>query len=264
MPTRAVKTRSCKIEKKLPRLTVFGINAVTEALAAGRAVRLFAGTRRDARMTLLLERARAQRVPVERIDTAALDAMTAGGAHQQIAAEVRPSVEVTLAQIVAAAAPGPPLVLVLDGIEDPQNLGTIVRTADAAGVHGVIRQSRHAAPLAGAAAKASAGAVHHVPLATVVNIARAVDALKDAGVWTVGLAGDADRPYDEIDYRLPTAIVLGAEGDGLRRLVRERCDWVVSIPMHGRVASLNVGAAAAVVLYEAVRQRRRASSTGQK
>ena len=117
-----------------------------------------------------------------------------------------------------------PLLVVLDGIEDPHNVGAILRTVDAAGADGVVRQSRHAAPLGGATAKASAGAVAHVKIAEVVNIARAVETLKDAGVWTVGLAGGAPTRYDRIDYTLPTALVVGAEGGGLRRLVRERCD----------------------------------------
>ena len=124
----------------------------------------------------------------------------------------------------AAAAP---LIVVLDSIEDPHNVGAILRTVDAAGADGVVRQSRHAAPLDGAAAKASAGAVAHVKIAEVVNIARALETLKEAGVWTVGLAGDAPKRYDEIDFTLPTALVVGAEGAGLRRLVRERCDWLV-------------------------------------
>ena len=149
-----------------------------------------------------------------------------------------------------------PLIVVLDGIEDPHNVGAILRTVDAAGADGVVRQSRHAAPLDGAAAKASAGAVAHVKIAEVVNIARAIEILKDAGVWTVGLAGDAPKRYDEVDLTLPTAIVVGAEGTGLRRLVRERCDWLVSIPMAGHVQSLNVSVAAGIALFEAVRQRR--------
>ena len=154
-----------------------------------------------------------------------------------------------------------PLIVVLDGIEDPHNVGAILRTVDAAGADGVVRQSRHAAPLDGAAAKASAGAVAHVKIAEVVNIARAIEILKDAGVWTVGLAGDAPKRYDEIDLTLPTAIVVGAEGTGLRRLVRERCDWLVSIPMGGHVQSLNVSVATGIALFEAVRQRAPEMST---
>jgi 23S rRNA (guanosine2251-2'-O)-methyltransferase len=120
----------------------------------------------------------------------------------------------------------------------------------------VVRQARHAAPLGGGVAKVSAGAAAWVRVATVVNIARALDELKASGVWTVGLAGEAATPYDEVDLTLPTAIVVGAEGTGLRRLVRERCDWLVSIPMCGHVSSLNVSVATGVVLFEAARQRR--------
>jgi 23S rRNA (guanosine2251-2'-O)-methyltransferase len=144
---------------------------------------------------------------------------------------------------------------VLDGVEDPHNLGAILRTADAAGVDGVVVQSRRSAARDGAAAKASAGALAHVKIAEVVNIARAVEELKNGGVWTVGLAGEAAASYETIDYTLPTAVVLGAEGAGLRRLVRERCDRLASIPMRGHVSSLNVSVAAGIVLFEAVRQR---------
>ena len=148
----------------------------------------------------------------------------------------------------------------LDGIEDPHNVGAILRTADAAGADGVIRQSRQAAALDGAAAKASAGAVSHVKIAEVVNIARALEELKEAGVWTVGLAGDAPKRLDQVDLTLPTAFVLGAEGSGFRRLVRERCDWLASIPMRGHVQSLNVSVAAGIALFEAVRQSSRSSA----
>jgi 23S rRNA (guanosine2251-2'-O)-methyltransferase len=145
---------------------------------------------------------------------------------------------------------------VLDQIEDPHNVGAILRTVDAAGADGLVRQSRHAARLDGAAAKASAGAVSHVKIAEVVNVARALEILKAAGVWIVGLAGDAPQTYDAIDLTMPTAIVVGAEGTGLRRLVRERCDWLASIPMHGHVQSLNVSVATGIALFEALRQRR--------
>jgi len=157
---------------------------------------------------------------------------------------------------LVTAANGPALIVVLDGIEDPHNVGAILRTVDAAGAHGVVRQSRHAARLDGAAAKASAGAVSHVKVAEVVNIARAIEDLKQANVWTIGLVGDAPKPYDEVDWTLPSAVVVGAEGTGLRRLVRERCDWLASIPMAGHVESLNVSVAAGIALFEATRQRR--------
>jgi 23S rRNA (guanosine2251-2'-O)-methyltransferase len=158
---------------------------------------------------------------------------------------------------VAGAADGPPLVVVLDGVEDPHNVGAILRSVHAAGGTGVVRQTRRAAPLDRGAAKASAGAVHHVPVVDVVNIARAVDELKARHVWAIGLDAGAELHYDDVDLTLPTALVVGAEGSGLRRLVRERCDRLVSIPMRGQLGSLNVSVAAAILLFEAVRQRNR-------
>jgi 23S rRNA (guanosine2251-2'-O)-methyltransferase len=239
-------------------MLIYGLNPVLEALRAGRVavVRVSASASRD-RMREVRDLARASGVRVHEVPASDLDRAARGGVHQGVAADLTEAPSYSVEELVEEAA-GAPLLVVLDGIEDPHNVGAILRTADAAGVDGVIRQSRHAARLDGAAAKASAGAIAHVRVADVVNIARAVEDLKAAGVWTVGLAGDAPEPYDAIDLTVPTAIVLGAEGTGLRRLVRERCDRLASIPMRGRVASLNVSAAAAVVLFEAVRQRRHA------
>jgi 23S rRNA (guanosine2251-2'-O)-methyltransferase len=239
-------------------MVIYGVNPVIEALRAERVtvVRVAGGTARE-RLRDVLDLARATGVRVETVDGPALDRAARGGVHQGVVADLRESPSYTVADLVAGAAAAP-LIVVLDGIEDPHNVGAILRTSDAAGVDGVIRQSRHAARLDGAAAKASAGAIAHVRVADVVNIARAIEELKEAGVWTVGLAGEATEQYDEVDYTLPTAFVLGAEGTGMRRLVRERCDRLVSIPMRGKVSSLNVSAAAAVVLFEAVRQRRAA------
>jgi 23S rRNA (guanosine2251-2'-O)-methyltransferase len=180
--------------------------------------------------------------------------------HQGIVAELDPPRDYSLQELVDGAAPAAPLLVVLDGIEDPHNVGAILRTADAAGAHGVVRQARHAAPLDAVVAKASAGAVAHVRVATEVNIARALEALKALNVWIVGLAGDAPEPYDAVDLTLPTAFVFGAEGTGLRRLVRERCDRLAAIPVYGAVESLNVSVAAGVVLFEAARQRKRPKS----
>jgi 23S rRNA (guanosine2251-2'-O)-methyltransferase len=244
-------------------MIIYGINPVLEALRAGRVRRVRVGPRGDTRIDETLALARKRGVPIERVDTEAIERAARGGVHQGVVAEVDAPRDYSIEELVAAAAPEPALLLVLDGIEDPHNVGAIIRTADAAGAHGVVRQARHAASLDGIAAKASAGAVAHVRLATVVNVARAIEELKTAGVWTVGLAGDAPEPYDVIDFKVPTAFVLGAEGRGLRRLVRERCDRLVSIPMRGSVGSLNVSAAAAIVLYEAIRQRRAGLPSGQ-
>jgi len=237
---------------------IYGINPVLEALRAGRVKALRVGDRADDRLKQLLALAAERGVRVTRVPADVLDRESRRGGqrgvHQGVVAEVELSAEYNIDQILRGAS-GAPLVVVLDGIEDPHNLGAILRTADAAGVDGVIVQSRRSAARDGVAAKASAGALAHVKIAEVVNIARAVEELKEAGVWTVGLAGEAADSYDAIDLTLPTAVVLGAEGAGLRRLVRERCDRLASIPMRGHVASLNVSVAAGIVLFEAVRQR---------
>jgi 23S rRNA (guanosine2251-2'-O)-methyltransferase len=240
-------------------MIIYGLNPVLEALRAGRVRRLRVGPRADRRVEEAIAIARAARVPVERVDAPALERAARGGVHQGIVAELTPLEDYAVRDLVEAAAPGAPLIVVLDGVEDPHNVGAIVRTVHAAGAHGLVRQARHAASLDGIAAKASAGAVAHVRVATVVNIARAIEELKDAGVWTIGLAGEAADPYDAVDYTLPSALVFGAEGAGLRRLVRERCDRLVSIPMRGAVASVNVSVAAGVALFEAARQRRAAA-----
>jgi len=242
---------------------IYGINPVLEALRARRVTALRVSPRADNRVRQIEQLAAEQGVPVRRVAADEVERAAGGPAsrHQGVVADVGdatgagPGV-MDLEDLIAGAAVAP-LVVVLDGIEDPHNLGAILRTVDAAGADGVVRQSRRAAPLGGAAAKASAGAVSHVRVAEVVNIARSLETLKEAGVWTIGLAGDGPTRYDEIDYTLPTALVVGSEGTGLRRLVRERCDWVVSIPMGGHVQSLNVSVATGVVLFEAVRQRRK-------
>jgi 23S rRNA (guanosine2251-2'-O)-methyltransferase len=235
--------------------TIYGINPVVEALRAGRVRAIRVATRGDKRVEEIFALASRAGVSVERVDAEVLERAARGGVHQGVIAELEPLREYSVAEIIAAAAPEPPLIVVLDGIEDPHNIGAVLRSVDASGAHGVVRQARHAAPLDGVAMKASAGAAATVRIATVVNIARAVEELKEAGVWTVGLAGDAPEPYDHVDLTVPTALVLGAEGAGLRRLVRERCDRLASIPMRGSVGSLNVSVAAGVTLFEAVRQR---------
>src|SRR4051812_17354288 len=229
-----------------------------EALRAKRASLVRVSPRADDRLNELVRLASEQGVTVQRVSVDELDRL-AGGArqrHQGVVGEVAEAGSYSVEDL-GLGAKAAPLIVVLDSIEDPHNVGAILRTVDAAGGDGVVRQSRHAARLDGAAARASAGAVAHVKVAEVVNIARAIEILKDAGVWTVGLDGGAAKRYDEVDLTVPTAIVVGAEGAGLRRLVRERCDWLVSIPMAGHVQSLNVSVAAGIALFEAVRQRAR-------
>jgi 23S rRNA (guanosine2251-2'-O)-methyltransferase len=237
-------------------MRIYGINPVVEALRAKRVTALRVSLRADDRLNEVVRLAEQQGIPVRRAKSDELDRFAKGGVHQGVVADVQDAVVHLSVEDLVIGANAAPLIVVLDQIEDPHNVGAILRTVDAAGADGVVRQSRHAARLDGAAGKASAGAVAHVKIAEVVNIARAIDDLKQAGVWTVGLAGDAPKRYDEVDLTLPTALVVGAEGTGLRRLVRERCDWLVSIPMQGHVQSLNVSVAAGVALFEALRQRR--------
>jgi 23S rRNA (guanosine2251-2'-O)-methyltransferase len=237
-------------------MIIYGLNPVLEALRSGRVRRLRVMPRRDRRVEEALALARAKGIEVQHVDAAAIDRAARGGVHQGIVADIHDLEDYSIRDLVEGAAPDAPLIVVLDGVEDPHNVGAILRTSDAAGAHGVVRQARHAASLDGVAAKASAGAVAHVKIATEVNIARAIEELKALGVWTVGLAAGAPESYDAVDFTLPSAVVLGAEGTGLRRLVQERCDRLVSIPMRGAVESLNVSVAAGVVLFEAGRQRK--------
>jgi 23S rRNA (guanosine2251-2'-O)-methyltransferase len=234
-------------------MVIYGINAVTEALQAGQVKLVRVEDPPRSRLRALVRMAEAAGIAVQRCSDAQLLRSSRGRLHQGVVADADQPRAYTLDDLLQTNSN--PLLVVLDGIEDPQNLGAILRTAEAAGVDGVIRQSRRVARLDGAASKASAGAVAHVRLVRVVNIARTLETLKAAGVWTVGLDGEASHRYDQVDLTQPTALVLGGEGKGLRRLVRDRCDWLVSIPMAGQMASLNVSVAAGVALFEAVRQR---------
>jgi 23S rRNA (guanosine2251-2'-O)-methyltransferase len=242
-------------------MIVYGAHAVFEAIRAGRATRVSLVARAggapaaNRRTADLVAEAKRAGVAVDTLSEEQASRLAGGRPHQGVVAEVAMPQDWTPADLVGAAGT-PPLLVVLDGIEDPHNLGAILRTADAAGVDGVVRQARRAAPLDGAVAKTSAGAVAHLRIATVVNVTRAVEELKEAGIWTVGLAADGEAAYDALDLTVPTAIVVGAEGTGLRRLVREACDHVAAIPMAGHVGSLNVSVATAIVLFEALRQRR--------
>jgi 23S rRNA (guanosine2251-2'-O)-methyltransferase len=236
-------------------MVIYGINAVIEALRAGRVTALRVSRRTDERMRVVLALANERGVSIRRVEQDDLDRLVPGAVHQGVVGDLKAAREYDVEELVREAAP-PALLIVLDGIEDPHNFGAILRTADAAGAHGVIRQTRRSAALGSAAAKASAGAIAHVKIADVVNIARAVEELKELGIWTVGLAGDAPATYDQIDLTAPTALVVGAESTGLRRLVRERCDFLVKIPMFGHIDSLNVSVAAGIALFEAVRQRK--------
>jgi len=236
-----------------------GIHAVTEALAARRPVQsvLIARGRHGDRLEEIVRLARRNGVSVRFEERLQVDRAAATRDHQGVvallAAEASISLEELLAGKVAAAASG--LLVLLDGVEDPQNLGAIMRTALAAGAGGVVIPERRSAGLTDAASRASAGASAHLHLARVTNLARAMEAIKEAGYWLVGLDERAEQRHTDIDLSGPIALVLGGEGKGLHQLVKENCDFVVSIPTSGPVRSLNVSVAAGVVLFEAVRQR---------
>lgn len=238
---------------------IYGINAVTEALKArGRAFEWvgMAKERHDLRLQRLIEDCRKLAIPIRFVQRTELDRMAGNAAHQGVVAVTSAKQYNDLDDVIAAKRGDYSLVVVLDGVEDPHNLGAILRTADAAGADGVVIPERRAAGVTGTVTKASAGASEHLPIAKVTNIARTVEELKDRNIWTVGLDEHGQQTYDALDYKMDCALVLGAEGKGLHDLVKKKCDFLVSIPMLGKVPSLNVSVAAAVVLYEIVRQRR--------
>ena len=239
---------------------IYGINAVSEALKArGRAFEWvgMAKERHDLRLQRLIEDCRRLAVPVRFLQRTELDRMAGNAAHQGVVAVTSAKQYSDLDDVVGAKRGQYSLVVVLDGVEDPHNLGAILRTADAAGADGIVIPERRAASVTGTVTKASAGASEHLPIAKVTNIARTVEELKERNIWTVGLDERGSQTYDALDYNMDCALVLGAEGKGLHDLVTRKCDFLVSIPMLGKVSSLNVSVAAGVVLYEVVRQRRK-------
>ncbi len=213
--------------------------------------------RQDPRVNAVLDAARETNIKIHRAPRAALDRMSDGVPHQGVIARrfaaPRPIHE-DLGEFIASIS-GKPLILVLDGVQDPHNLGACLRVADAAGAQAVVVPRDRAAPLSPVARRAAAGAAETMPLFQVTNLARALDELKEAGLWVIGTAADGEQSVFQADLKGPVALVLGGEGDGMRRLTRERCDLLVSIPMGGTVESLNVSVASGICLFEAVRQR---------
>ncbi|MBV9928656.1 MAG: 23S rRNA (guanosine(2251)-2'-O)-methyltransferase RlmB [Acidobacteria bacterium] len=242
---------------------VFGVQPVLEALRAGlRPIERLtvAEGAHESRLREILEIARYADIPVRRVARTELQRIAAGANHQGVVATIAAAhyahAEDLLEQLAArVGTQDPPLAVVLDGVEDPRNLGAVIRTAECAGAHGVFVPERRASGLTETVAKAAAGALEYVPVARAANVVRLLEELKGRGVWTIGTAADANTSYTEWDWTQPCALLLGGEGEGLRRLVRERCDVLVGIPLRGRIESLNVSVAAGVVLYEAVRQR---------
>ncbi|HEX4756012.1 MAG TPA: 23S rRNA (guanosine(2251)-2'-O)-methyltransferase RlmB [Candidatus Dormibacteraeota bacterium] len=236
---------------------LYGRNPVLEALRAGRPARklvLASGVGSEDRLEEILALAHERGIPVEESSRRRLDDVAHTEHHQGIAGYFHGRAPMALEDLLAGARP-PQLFVVLDGIQDPQNLGAITRTADAVGADAVVLPKHRAAGVTAAAAKASAGATEHVPVATVTNLVHALERMQAAGLWVVGLAADGGTRYDSFDFTVPVAVVIGAEGEGMRSLTRRHCDAVVALPLAGRVSSLNAAAAAAVLLYEVARQR---------
>ncbi len=240
---------------------IYGRNPVTEMLRASakdvERVVLLAGVR-DGRLLEISSLAQKQGIALEARKKFELDRLVGHGKHQGVAAVIRLPGYVDVGQLLrtAAARNEPALLAILDGIEDPHNLGAILRSADGAGLHGVVIPKKRAVGLTATVAKTSAGAMAHMKMAQVTNLSRAMDMLKEEGVWFVGADQEARQDYTEADLGGPLGIVVGAEGKGLRRLVKEKCDFLVRIPMFGKINSLNASVAAALLFFEARRQRR--------
>jgi 23S rRNA (guanosine2251-2'-O)-methyltransferase len=239
------------------RLT--GIHAVREALEANRPLDslIVAKGTHGTRIEELVRLARQHGVPVRFEERIQVDRSAGTREHQGVVAMVAASPTASFEDLLKPRDPlaGPGLLVLLDGVEDPQNLGAIVRTSLAAGAQGVVIPERRAAGLTDTVARTSAGALAHLPVARVKNLARAIEEMKEAGYWIVGLDERAEKIHTEVDFKVPVGIVLGGEGKGLHELIRQRCDFLVSIPTTGPVRALNVSVAAGVVLFEAVRQR---------
>jgi 23S rRNA (guanosine2251-2'-O)-methyltransferase len=239
---------------------IIGINPVLEALKAGRPIhRLLVADQRkpDRGVQAILRLAREAGIEVRFSHRDALDRESPGSLHQGVIAYAAAKRYATLDDIlrIPEIRREVPLFLVLDGVEDPRNLGAVLRTADAAGVHGVVIPERRAAGLTETVAKAAAGAMEHVPVVKVANIANCLETFKKAGVWVAGAEAGGETVFWEADLSLPTALVMGGEDRGVRRLVRERCDYLLSLPLRGAISSLNVSVATGILLYEALRQR---------
>jgi len=239
---------------------IVGRRSVLEAMKAGRELEklLVAEGAAKGGLAELIRQARQKGIPVQQVPRSRLDRLAEGANHQGVAAEAAAYKYARLEDLFRRAEEREeaPFFILLDGIEDPHNLGSILRTADAAGAHGVIIPKRRAAGLTPAVGKASAGAVEYVPVVRVTNLHRTAEELKESGLWIIGSAPEAASDFTEADYTLPLALVIGSEGRGMSRLMKETCDLLVRLPMAGRVASLNASVAAALLMYEVLRRRR--------
>jgi 23S rRNA (guanosine2251-2'-O)-methyltransferase len=237
-----------------------GKNPVIELLKSGHPltkILLADGLKLDEAVTEILRLARTKNIPVERVPRHVIDQQSTTAVNQGVIAHTAPKAYASLDDLLSLSVEKnePPLYVILDGIEDPQNLGSILRTAYATGIHGVVIKERRAAGPTATVARASAGAMWYIPVASVSSIAAAIETLKVNNVWITGIDRSGKEEYTRIDFKSPSAIVIGSEGKGLSKLVRKRCDFLAHIPMRGEINSLNASVAAALVMYEACRQR---------
>ncbi len=242
---------------------IIGRNSVLEALRAGRAIDslLVARGERSGSIGRILAECREKGIVIKEVDAKKLDSLCGRGNHQGVAAYAAAHAYACVADLLALAQQRgeAPFLIICDELEDPHNLGAIIRTAEAAGAHGVIIPKRHAASLSFAVSKAAAGALEYLPVARVGNLAATLDELKKQGLWIYGADMDG-TPFCETDYSGPAALVIGSEGRGLGRLIKEKCDFIVSLPMKGKINSLNASVAAGILMYEIARQRSGLSS----
>ncbi|MBV9280855.1 MAG: 23S rRNA (guanosine(2251)-2'-O)-methyltransferase RlmB [Chloroflexi bacterium] len=238
---------------------VWGRHPVLEALRAGTVHSILLATGRSPSPILadIRQLARQRGIPLREVEPGEIERLAPGQNTQGVAAQVLQRRRHEVGELLQGPDPGerPPFLLALDQVQDPHNVGALLRTASAAGVQGVIVPERRSAPLSGAVAKVSAGAVSHLPVAEVTNLARALDEVRHAGIWVVGLDGTAEATIFSLDLTIPLLLVIGGEGEGLRRLTRERCDFLARLPMLGPMESLNASVAGSIAMYEAVRQR---------
>ena len=235
---------------------IVGRNPVTEALRSGREIDKLMVSSEEGSMKKILALAKERRIPVMKVEKSAIDRIAEGKAHQGVAAYVSAYAYAELEDIfrIAEERGEDPFIIILDNLEDPHNLGAIMRTAECAGAHGIIIPKRRACGLTEVVAKASAGAIEYMPCVKVTNIAQAIEELKERGIW-VAACDMGGQEYYKADLKGKLAVVIGSEGSGISRLVKEKCDFVVSMPMVGRITSLNASNAAAVIIYEVRKQR---------
>ena len=255
----ARKNQDGQNQRELPEDVLIGRNAVTEALRAGRGINkiLLADGDREGQVSEITALAKERGIILQFVERSKIESIAGGLRHQGVLAYVAPVAYAELEDIFAEAeaAGKPPFLLLLDELEDPHNLGALLRTADATGVHAVLIPKRRSVPLTATGAKTSAGAVEYVPVARIGNISQTLKALKEKGFWVAGADMDGSQNYYEADLTGPLVLVVGSEGKGMGRLTKEQCDFIVKMPMVGKINSLNASVAGSILMYESMRQR---------